>query len=243
MIDSIDNYDTALFKFNVMSLEYAVEILALTGKSVDGVVLSFSTSSDSLVGHYVLHYTVLLLSLVDMLFFDFVRRSSERTLLCRMKSMGVSTCHILAGKLPFLIAVKGGLLAVILAGVGTLYSLSLSFVSVICAVGAVIFSSIVGVGLCTLTVRSDTGPAIICALSFAGLFLSGGLIPYDMLPTNVTRVGEFSHIGMTSSLISGVFGGDVEWGSIVLCSVFAVLIFSLSAYYLGSLRTKGSDAA
>ena len=243
MKEASPSYDSAVWKFNVFSLEYAVEVLALTGSSVDGVVLPYSTSSSSLSGHYMLHYSVLLLSLVDMLYFDFVRRDCNRTLLSRFKSAGVGGMHIIVSKLPSVLLTKAVLLVVMLAVLSGLFSVSVSIVSVLSIVCFLLFSSIFGVCLCALTQISDIGPCIICALCFAGLFLCGGLVPYDMLPVSVTALGAYTHIGVGVSMLAPAFGGNVFPLSYISAFLYAAAMLYLSKRRFDSLCIEGGEGA
>ena len=243
MKDAYQNKDSAVLRFNVFSLEYAIEILALTGKSVDGVVLPYSTSSSSLAGHYMLHYCVLLLSLVDMLFFDFVRRDCNRMLLSRLKSSGVGGMHIIVSKLPSVLLTKTFLTAVMLVGLSGLFSVSITAASVMSAVCFLLFSSVFGVCLCALTQTSDVGPCIICALCFAGLFLCGGLVPYDMLPVSVTRLGAYTHIGVGVSMLAPMFEGAVSSASYLLALLYSALMLFFAKRRFDSLCIEGGESA
>ena len=243
MKDASSSYNAAVWKFNAFSLEYAIEVLALTGSSVDGVVLPYSTSSRSLAGHYMLHYGVLLTALVDMLFFDFVRSDCNRTLLSRLKSAGVGGMHIILSKLPSVLLTKAALTVVMLIGLSGLFSVSVTFFGVLSLICFLLFSSIFGVCLCVLTQTSNVGPSIICALCFAGLFLCGGLVPYDMLPVSVTETGAYTHIGVGVSLLAPMFGGSFSPFAYVLALLYSVAMLFLSKKHFDSLCIKGGEAA
>lgn len=243
VMDAFDNETVALMKFNTFSMKFAVELLSLTGLAVDGVVLDYSDRAGSVEGHYILHYTVLLLTLLDMLFFDFIRRDCNRTFLCRLKSAGVGAEHILAAKLPFLLATKTGLLAVVLVVMALIFGLNLTVWTVLSAVCFLIFSSVIGVCLCALLQKSDVGPCILCALGFAGMFLCGGLVAYDMLPKAVTQWSILTPMGIGASMLSPMFGGSVTVAPYVLGLVMCVALCVAAWYYTGSLRVKGSEQA
>lgn len=235
------NRTNALIKFRFFTAKFAVELLSLTGKSVDGVVLPYSDRAGSEEAHYILYYTVLLLTLLDMLFFDFVRRDNSRTLLCRMKSTGVGSGHILLAKVPFFVGIKGLLLAAVFTAVGFFIPVTVSVGTVLGALCAVLVCGAMGVGLCLLLQRSNVGPCILCALAFAGLFLSGGLIPYDMLPESVTYWGQFTHVGAVAALLSPMVGGTVTWMHYITALVMLALTVAAGKYCTDRLRTRGSE--
>lgn len=241
IIDGNDNRQIGAFRFDVFTAEYAVELLALTGTSVDGAVLDYSARAGSVEAHYILYYIVLLMALMDMLFFDFVRRESNRTLLCRLKSAGVGGEHILAAKLPFLLLTKTALLAVVLVILGLIFGLKLTAFTIFSAVCFLIFISVCGVGLCALFQGSDVGPCILCAIAFAGLFLSGGLVPYDMMPETVTRWGVATPVGAGATLLSPMFGGTVSVWHYVICFFMAAACLVAGWWSMERLRVKGSE--
>lgn len=231
-----------LVKFSFYTTKFGTELMSLTGKAVDGVVLPYSDRAGSVEGHYILYYSVLLLTLLDMLFFDFVRRDNSRTLLTRLKSLGVGSAHILLGKLPFFLLAKGLVVAAVLGVMGLFVPVSLTPLTILGALCAVVFSSVSGVALCALLQRSNVGPCILCALAFAGLFLCGGLIPYDQLPEAVTACGQFTHVGVTAAMLSPILGGTVTVWHYVTALLFLAALGLGSWFYMEQLRQKGSDA-
>lgn len=242
VMDAFEDRDTALLKFNTFSLKFAVELLSLTGKSVDGVVLDYSDRAGSIEGHYMLHYTVLLLTLLDMLFFDFIRRDCSRTFLCRLRSAGISAVHILTAKLPFLLAAKGLLLGGILVVLGLLFGLTVTVGSVLSALCFLIFSAVSGLCLCALLQRSDVGPGLLCVLGFAGMFLCGGLVAYDLLPQRVTQLSILTPMGMGAAMLAPLFGGRVTAAAYVLALALCVGLGAAALSYTDSLRVKGGEA-
>lgn len=231
----------AVVKFRLFTAKFAVQLLALTGNAAEKVVLPYSDRAGSEEAHYVLYYTVLLLTLLDMLFFDFVRRDNSRTLLCRMKSVGVGSGHILLAKLPFIIGIKSVLLTAVLVAVGFFIPLTVTPLTVLGAVCMALVSGLMGVGLCLLLQRSNVGPCILCALAFGGLFLGGGLIPYDMLPENVTFWGQFTHVGAMAALLSPMLGGTATAVNYAVAAILAAALVLAGKCYTDRLRVRGSE--
>lgn len=243
MLDHYGDQDKALWKFNVFSMQFAVKLLELTGSSVDGVILPYSTSAASLVGHYLLCYCVLLLMLIDMLFFDFIRREGDRTLLCRLRSMGIRGSHLLAAKLPLVLGIKALLLIGMLVSMHLMYGLTFTFAGIVAIPAVVIFSSVCGVSLCALLRRSEVGPCLICALALAGLFLCGALVPYDMLPLSVTQWGAYTPLGIGVGMLSPLFGGTPSVVPYLLGAVLCAVLFFAACRHTARLCVKGGDAA
>jgi ABC-type polysaccharide/polyol phosphate export permease len=190
-----------------------------------------------------LHYTVLLLTLLDMLFFDFVRRDCSRTFLCRLKSIGVGAEHILCAKLPFLLATKAALLTVVLMVLELIFGLTLTAWTLLSAACFLLFSSVTGVCLCALLQKSNVGPCLLCALGFAGMFLCGGLVAYDMLPETVTRLSILTPMGIGASMLSPVYGGRINGNAYVLGLLMCLCLCVGAWFYTESLRVKGSEQA
>lgn len=225
--------------FSVFSLQYALELVSVTGQAMQRQLLPYSDSAGSLALHYLLQYTVLLLMLLDMLFFDFVRREGQRSLLCRLRAAGVRGVHLLLSKLPRVFVVK----AAVLAGVLALGGLKLSAAGLLSAVGAAAFVSLTGVCLCALLQRSNVGPCLLCAVALAGLFLCGGLVPYNMIPRAVSQAGILTPHGMAAAMLSPLFGGGWRPAVYPLAAAFGALLFWGACRSWSALCEKGGDAA
>lgn len=232
---------TALIKYQFYSTKFGVELLTLTDKALEARILPYSDRAGSEEGHYILYYSVLLLTLLDMLFFDFVRQDHNRAVLGRLKSLGVGSGHILLAKLPFFLLAKGLVVAAVLGVMGFFVPVTLTPATVLGALCALVFSSVCGVALCALLQQSNVGPCILCALAFAGLFLCGGLIPYDQMPQSVTFWGQFTHVGVTAAMLSPALGGTVTVWHYLTALVMMLTLGALSWFYMNRLRQKGSE--
>jgi len=241
LLNHYQDRDKAVIRYNKLSLQFASEVMVLIGGTVDMQQTPYSVNSVSLVGHYVLLYCSLLLSLLDIIFFEFVRWDCSRTLLSRLRTMGVRAEHILTAKLPRILLIKGILLAAVLIVAGRFLPLTWNFVSVAGIMAFLLLQSVLTVCLCTLLQASDVGPAILCAIHFAGLFLCGGLVPYDMMPLAVTRTGSFAPVGVEAALLAPVLGGSGSAMAFVLSLGYPALAVLLSLKKIGSLYVKGSD--
>lgn len=243
LMNHYQDRDKAVVRYNKLSLQFASEVMRLIGGTVELQKTPYSVNSVSLVGHYVLLYCSLLLSLLDIIFFDFVRGDYSRTLLSRLRTMGVRGEHILTAKLPRILLIKGILLTVVLVVADRFLPLTWNVLS-IAGIGAfLLLQSALTVCLCTLLQASDVGPAILCAIHFAGLFLCGGLVPYDMMPLTVTQTGSFSPVGVEAALLSPVLGGSGSAMAFALALGYPALAVLLSLKKIGSLYVKGSDPA
>ncbi len=243
IMEATGDWDKAVVRYNKLSLEFASNIMKLVGSTVATEHTPYSGHSVSLVGHYVLMYATLLLSMLDIIFFDFIRWDYSRTLLSRLRTMGVEGIHIMASKVPRILLVKGVLLGVVLAVAGIFLPLSVNLLSVLGVAVFLIFNTCFTVCICTLTQGSDVGPAIICAIHFAGLFLCGGLVPYDMLPLAVTQTGSFTPVGIGAGLLAPILGGSGTALPFVLAAVYLGSAVLLSLGKIRTLYVKGSDPA
>lgn len=243
LVDNAADRDAAIQKYNAFSLQFAIEILSLTGRAAAENVLPYSTSANSLASHYILLYSTLLITLLDVLFFDYIRREGSRSMLCRLKSLRVTGWQILAAKFLPVFFVKAALLGIVLTVLQIFLGLHITGLTLLGALCFILFSSIVGVCLCTLCQRWDIGPCILFAVGFAGLFLCGGIVPYDMLPVTVTDWGTFTTLGVGSAMLSPLFGGKTRITPWVLGAVYIAVLLFEALQYIEKLAAKGSDQA
>ena len=241
MVDGASDRDAAIQKYNAFTLEFAIEILSLTGRAAAENVLSYSSSANSLATHYILLYSTLLITLLDVLFFDYIRREGSRSMLCRLKSLGVNGMHLFFAKLIPVFLVKTVLLSLLLTALHLTVGLKITLLTVAAALCFLLFSSALGVCFCLLCQRWDVGPCILFAASFAGLFLCGGIVPYDMLPLSVTKWGAFTPLGVGSAMLSPLFGGSYSGTPWILGTAYIAFFLFAALRYVERLRTKGSD--
>jgi len=241
MVDGAEDRDDAIRKHTNFTLQFALEILTLTGKAAAEEFLPYSASADSLGSHYILLYSTLLITLLDVLFFDYIRREGSRSMLCRLKSLGIHSQHIFIAKFIPVFLVKTVLLALLLTALHIVLGLQLTPLTLLSALCFLLFSSALGVCFCLLCQRWDVGPCILFAVGFAGLFLCGGLVPYDMLPVSVTQWGAYTPLGVSSSLLSPLFGGRPSITPWLLAIGYLAIFLTAAFGYVAQLRTKGSD--
>lgn len=241
ILDHYGDRDEGIKKYNAFSLQFALEVLSLTGRAAAETYLPYSTNADSLGSHYILLYSTLLITLLDVLFFDYIRRDGSRSMLCRLKSLGVNGIHIFVAKLIPVFLVKTVIFSLLLTALHLTVGLHITLLTLLAALLFLLFSSALGVCFCLLLQRWEVGPCILFAVGFAGLFLSGGLVPYDMLPVSVTDWGAYTPIGVSASILSPLFGGKAGIAPYLLALCYLAVLLTAALGYVARLRTKGSD--
>ena len=236
-----DDKKLAEKRINRVNLDYATELLKMTGDLITKTVTPYSYSTVSLTSYYVILYIILALSLSDILFFDFVRRDFSRAYLQRVLSAGVGPISILIAKIPAILLTKSALLGGTLAVISKTIGISLTPASVALCILAVVYLSLISVSVSALTYSSDSGPAISAGVSFASLFLLGGLIPYDMMPHIISVIGRYTPFGVASSLLSPVFFGECSMKWLILSLIYPTLLFSLAVMTLRRAAYKGGE--
>ncbi len=189
-------------------------------------------------GYFALWWAVTVLFLCSLFFIPLFTADCTRPMLSRLAALGVRNVAFLRWKFLFAFLLRLFLLAV---GVFLLCRLGIADmraqdVGILAAVAAYI--TVIGASL-TLCFGNAVTANIM--FSVAGLFLCGGLVPRQLLPAWLVRLGEMTPFGAAGNLLAPVFGG--RWDPIGICTAFlwCVGALLLMGVYLNRVRTgKGA---
>lgn len=185
---------------------------------------------------YGVGWLTLLLFLCSMFFTELYRRDLNRPMLCRLKAVGVSDGAFLTGKLVFPLLLRWLFLVPVLLLIPVFFEVSPHAGAVISALAAAAAAGIMG---CALILCLPSGHTVAAALSIAGLFLCGGIIPRQMLPDVLLTVGDLTPFGAVHSLLRPAFGGKASLLGWLLAAVYTAGALMWMGHRLNRLRGGG----
>ncbi|MBQ3405480.1 MAG: hypothetical protein IJG63_08720 [Oscillospiraceae bacterium] len=101
------------------------------------------------------------------------------------------------------------------------------------------FSCLVGMTVCIC--MPGKGAALICALSAAGLILSGGVIPSALLPIGLQDLGGVLPLGLSVSMALPLFGAEPEPLSVIILLLESGICITAIGLKLRGLLRRGED--
>lgn len=186
--------------------------------------------------YFMVCWLTLLMMLVPMLFSGLYAGDLSRPVLCRLRGLGVSDGEFLLGKylLPF------GFLAVL--GAGALWAVSPvispepSLEAAACGILGVALAAILGG---SIMLWAKNGVPVVVAVALGGLLLCGGLIPRQLLPDVLLRIGQMTPYGTVQNLFLPVFGGEVDGYAVAAAAVYTAALLWLVKRRLLRIRIGG----
>lgn len=199
-------------------------------------ITDYAATSMETAAYYLVCWFTLLITLVPMLFSGLYAGDLHRPMLCRLRGFGVTDSAFLFGKylLPF------GFLTMLGAGalwaVNGIVTLEVSFGAVALAAAAAALAAILGgsIMLC-----GKNGAPIIVTASLGGLLLCGGLIPRQLLPDALLRLGTLTPFGAVQNLLLPIFGGEMDVFSLLAAAIYTALLLWLVKRRLLRIRIGG----
>ncbi len=205
------------------------------GKSYfDVSVTEYGNTSMTPAAHYGISWTAFLLFLTAVLFNQLVLTDTSRSLLGRLRALGVSDGAFLFGKIlyPFLFRIAILLAALPFAGKYLHFTLR----TVCGAVAALLLASVIGTAI-TLFVKNAAAANIFLAIG--GLFLCGGILPRQLMPVWLLFLGDITPLGASRALLAPLCGGTVSAAATVAVFFYAALSVWLCRLALRRKRVGG----
>ena len=233
---------TAQDAIDKLELRYAMRLLSLPENAFSVEVLPYSESGVGIAAHYVCAFLTFLLFLGEVLFFPYTARDCAPPMLRRIRSYGIGGGILTAEKaiLPLftrvllciaVTALSASVLPITLTP-ATLCSLSLCLllISLFLSALSVLFS------------QSSLGISLLFALSVAGLFLGGGLLPPAMLPYAVTQFGSFTPSGLAARMLAPLYGGGFDLSALGILTAYTAVAFGAAVWQMRRICKKGGAA-
>lgn len=165
----------------------------------------------------------------------------RKSMLTRLYSLSVTPSDFLRGKILYPLLFRLPILILLLAGLGLVFPLHLSFLSVLTALFALLIAS-AGISCASVALGGKKGwQGLLIGLCSVSLFLCGGLIPRSMLPGWVTQIGRFTPLGSVLSGLKPLWGGQADWLSLGTGLGLTLLLFALALRHLSQIPQKGED--
>ena len=206
-----------LSRYNALLL---TEALQANSAYFDIHITDYAASGIDTAAYYLVCWLTLLVTLVPMLFSGLYAGDLNRPMLCRLRGFGVTDGAFLFGKylLPFgFLAILG---AACLWVVNPLVNLELTLTAVACGLLGTALAAIFGG---SIMIGGKNGTALVVSLSLGGLLLCGGLIPRQLLPDAVLRLGALTPFGAVQNLLLPVFGGQVSRYALLGAVIYTAL--------------------
>ncbi len=196
----------------------------------------YADTGVSLHAHYLMSWLAALAMLCAVMFERLFTADRTHAMLLRLHVSGIGGGKFLLWKL---LLVFGFLLAVLLLGGAAaqrLVQLQWSFVSVLCITAA---AAVIAVTAAACLLTADKGISIWLVGTAMQLFLCGGLVPREMLPGIVLRIGDFLPLGSARLLIAPLFGGSKSGTSVWVGAVWIAVSIGAMLLRVKALRRKG----
>ncbi len=216
--------------------------LSLYDDAIIPEVTPYDGTSLTLTAYYAVAWLVLFFMLCGLFFMNLYLADNEPSILTRLYALKATPGGFFFGKwlLPFVF--RFVFCAALLIGLGRFIPLKLTVLTILSASLGLLFISLFVSSLCVLTADRSASFGLITAVSAAGLFLAGGIVPRSMLSPLLTEIGRFTPSGLAAAFLAPLFGGEADW----LCMGLAMLLaagltfWTLRALTLRPVRTGGN---
>ncbi len=188
-------------------------------KYVSVKTLDYEGTGMSLEAYYAVCWLTLLAMMLSMFFISLYTRDLTHPILCRIRSCGANAWDFWCWKFVFTFVFRFAFICIAIAVMELFDVAEFGFASVCCAVGASLFMTVCGIAL---TVFSRDGITVNLIVAVGGILLCGGIVPRQLLPEFLLKLGDFTPFGVAKSLLSPVFGASVDVWVVLLALVYAV---------------------
>ena len=203
------------------------------------VTVPYSGTSLTVSAYYASLWITFVLFLSGLFFNNLCTKDSTPSMYGRLSAIGIRRFVFVLGKvlypLLFRILLFGGVIAILSRFLTMNFNIAALFFAALALIIITIFTSCLMMGLS----RTGGAQGAIIIISTAGLFLSGGVIPLNMLPDWLSNIGRYLPMGTASSLLGPLFGGNVSLVSILFCCLYAFIALFICLRFLKTLPTRG----
>ncbi len=203
----------------------------------DVEITAYWDTGMSTESYYGMCWLIMLLFLISVFFIPLFTTDMNRPFLNRLCSYNVGYGRFYGGKILLLFIFRALIVLALLTLVGTLGYVSLTLLSFLWALMSVAFVSLVGAAATVCFGDGITGNVI---LAVGGMFFCGGLVPRQMLPEALLRIGDLTPYGSAKAMLSPALGGNVDATALAFAAAYCLLAVLLLRRKL--LRTQIADA-
>lgn len=187
-------------------------------KYVSVRTLDYEGTGMSLEAYYAVCWLTLLAMMLSIFFISLYTRDLTRPILCRIRASGANVWDFWRWKLIFTFAFRLLLVCVAIWAISLFDVTKFGLAAVCSAVVAALFMTVCGVAL---TAFSRDGITLNLIVAAGGLLLCGGIVPRQLLPELLLKLGDLSPFGVAKSLLAPAFGAPVDVSALLLAVAYA----------------------
>ena len=202
------------------------------------VITEYGDTSMSTTAYYAMNWLCFLLLLSVMFFHRLYSADMNRSMLCRLRSAGVKDARFVSGKLLTVFLFQLLLLFAAVAGLKNITEINLNLTSALCLVLCGALLSCMGAGL---MMGTSSGSALTALLAVAGLLLCGGIVPRQILPELLPKIGAVTPFGAVCGILAPVFGGKAEMLPLAAGAVYIAAALAAVKLRIKRLRVRGES--
>ena len=203
------------------------------------VLTDYEESGMGTLSYYAMNWLTFLLFICAICFTALYRTDLNRSMLCRLRAVGIKDGTFLFGKVLYPALFRVLLLAAAAAVLAPLVSLQINLRS---AVGAVLSAVLAGIFATALGLCLRSGAAATALVAIVGIVICGGVIPIRMLPDALLDVGALSPFGVVRNCLAPLFGGRFSAAGAAMAAVYTLAALLWMAHSLRRLRAGGEQA-
>lgn len=192
--------------------------------------LGYLDTGMSTSSYYVLCSIVLLLMLISLFFAPMLQRDCNSEMLRRLRAIGIGNIKFMQWKIALPALFRLILAIVAFVFLGYYLPITWSAAGVIFVIISVCFISIVG---CAISMCLGDGITANVIFSLGGIILVGGIIPRQLLPEVLCKIGDLTPFGVAVGLMKPMFGASISPVTIVfgvIYTAFAILLIRRTLY-------------
>lgn len=187
--------------------------------------------------HYASAWTAAVLFLASLIFVPLIGTDCTRPMLSRLRAAGVGDGAFFLWKWCFTAVLRFVLLCAAAAVLIPFGLMTGGWQTLCCFAAAAAFTSLLGI---CLTLCFGEGTAACVLFSVLGLFAIGGIVPRQMLPDLLARIGDLSPFGAARALLAPAFGA-VDPTGIMAAILYAAAAILLIRRHMTRVRAGRSE--
>lgn len=205
---------------DIVNINLLNEAISASKHYFDVEIMAYWDTGMSTETYYGMCWLIMLLFLISVFFIPLFTNDLNRPFLNRISSYNIGYGEFFGGKILLLFVFRSIIVAALLAIVGVLGIVDLTALSILQALLAAAFISLIGAAV---TVCFGDGITSNVILAVVGMFFCGGLVPRQILPQTLLRIGDLTPYGAAKAILAPAVGGNIDTAAMAAAAVYAVL--------------------
>ena len=223
---------------NSSNLKLIDEAMGATSRYFHVEVVGYVDTGMSTSSYYALCWLTLLLMLTSLFFAPMLQCDCTKEMLCRLHTLGIGNFKFMVWKTVLPAVFRLVIALLVFAFAGEFLGITWNPIGVIFAFISVCYISIIG-GAITMCLGDGITANVIFGIG--GMVLVGGLIPRQLLPEVLCKIGDMTPFGVAAGLMKPMFSAGVSLISLILGVVYTVLAVLIIGRTLNKTRTGGGN--